>query len=500
MSFALKQSTAVVVPFGPFVDKTDGVTLETGLVSALDHASTGILLSKNGGTLTIRHATVTASAYDAHGCYKVTLDTTDTNTLGTLRMIYTDAATCLPAWMDFMVLPANVWDSLYGSDKLDVNVAQISEDTTAADTLESYTDGTTPIPANVTQIGGGAQSATDLKDFADDGYDPATNKVQGVVLVDTLTTYTGNTPQTGDSFARLGAPAGASVSADIAAIEAQTDDIGAAGAGLSAVPWNAAWDAEVQSEVQDAIEANHLDHLIASADPGGVVANSSFLAKLASKSATPAFSSFDNTTDSLEAIRDKEADIETDTQDLQSRTPAALVSGRMDSSVGAMAADVVTAAAIAANAIGASELAADAVTEIQSGLATAASIAALNNLSAAQVNSECDTALSDAGVTSARQAKLDQIPEGPAQNAEFTYTFKMVDETDGYTPETGLTITATRSIAGAAFGSATGTVTEIGGGTYKFVASAADMNGTVVTHRFAATGARTLEIVIQTTA
>jgi len=45
------------------------------------------------------------------------------------------------------------------------------------------------------------QSATDLTDFADAGYDPATNKVQGVVLTDTMTTYTGNTPQTGDSYA-----------------------------------------------------------------------------------------------------------------------------------------------------------------------------------------------------------------------------------------------------------------------------------------------------------
>ena len=35
-------------------------------------------------------------------------------------------------------------------------------------------------------------------------------------VVGTIDTYTGNTPQTGDSFARLGAPAGASVSADIA--------------------------------------------------------------------------------------------------------------------------------------------------------------------------------------------------------------------------------------------------------------------------------------------
>lgn len=36
----------------------------------------------------------------------------------------------------------------------------------------------------------------------------------------TLTTYTGNTPQTGDAYARLGAPAGASASADIAAVKA----------------------------------------------------------------------------------------------------------------------------------------------------------------------------------------------------------------------------------------------------------------------------------------
>lgn len=39
-----------------------------------------------------------------------------------------------------------------------------------------------------------------------------------VTLTKTLTTYTGNTPQTGDAFARLGAPSGASVSADIASV------------------------------------------------------------------------------------------------------------------------------------------------------------------------------------------------------------------------------------------------------------------------------------------
>ena len=43
---------------------------------------------------------------------------------------------------------------------------------------------------NPTELGGSAQSLTDLKDFADAGYDPATNKVEGVKLVDTTTTNT----------------------------------------------------------------------------------------------------------------------------------------------------------------------------------------------------------------------------------------------------------------------------------------------------------------------
>ena len=41
-------------------------------------------------------------------------------------------------------------------------------------------------------------------------------------VVGTIDTYTGNTKQTGDNYARLGAPAGASVSADVAAMKVDT--------------------------------------------------------------------------------------------------------------------------------------------------------------------------------------------------------------------------------------------------------------------------------------
>lgn len=70
-------------------------------------------------------------------------------------------------------------------------------------------------------------------------------------------------------------------------------------------------------------------------------------------------------------------DVETDTADIQTRLPAALVSGRIDSSTGAMAAGVLTAAAIDSDAITAAKLAADVTTELQAGLATAANVAAV---------------------------------------------------------------------------------------------------------------------------
>lgn len=122
----LKQSTAVVLSFGPLVSNSDGVTLVTGSSTAMDNATSGIKLSKNGGALAARHATVTATSYDAYGQYLVTLDTTDTNTLGALRVIYQAAASNLPVWVDFQVVPANVYDSMVlGSDLLDANASQL---------------------------------------------------------------------------------------------------------------------------------------------------------------------------------------------------------------------------------------------------------------------------------------------------------------------------------------------------------------------------------------
>jgi len=77
------------------------------------------------------------------------------------------------------------------------------------------------------------------------------------------------------------------------------------------------------------------------------------------------------------AVKVDTAAILTDTgTTLDGRIPAALVGGRMDTSVGAMAANVLTATAINADALTAAKLAADVTTELQAGLATPTNITA----------------------------------------------------------------------------------------------------------------------------
>lgn len=160
----LRQSTAKAISFGPFLDKADGVTLETGMVSAIDHETTGIMLSKNGGALTVRAQVgsppaVIASTYDAYGNYIVTLSATDTNTVGTLRMQFSEAATCLPVWQDLQVVEEAVYDALFAAA-----APGYLQPATAGRTLVVDANGLAD--ANVVKVGptgaGTAQTASDL--------------------------------------------------------------------------------------------------------------------------------------------------------------------------------------------------------------------------------------------------------------------------------------------------------------------------------------------------
>lgn len=127
----LKQSTSVDLPIGPFLDATDGVTPET----ALTITQPDIRLKK-GGAAWAQKAAAQTLTHEENGYYEVTLDATDTNTLGPLRLAVHESGAA-PVWEDFMVLPAMIYDSLVaGSDRLDVNLTHVTD--VAAGKLASH--------------------------------------------------------------------------------------------------------------------------------------------------------------------------------------------------------------------------------------------------------------------------------------------------------------------------------------------------------------------------
>lgn len=117
------------------------------------------------------------------------------------------------------------------------------------------------------------------------------------------------------TLGRLAKPTTAGRSIDVTAtgavgidwgnIENPTTTVGLTG---TTTAWNSAWDAEVESEANDALVALGLDHFISTSVTGADVANNSIAARLASSSATADWDTYVNTTDSLQAIRDHVGD------------------------------------------------------------------------------------------------------------------------------------------------------------------------------------------------
>lgn len=118
MSCWLKQSTAVDVMLGPFLDETTGKDIEGGLTIT----QPDIRLSKNGGAFAQKSAAQTLT-HGENGWYPVNLSTTDTGTLGILIVAVHESG-ALPVWREFLVVPANVFDSFFSTGLLQVDLAQ----------------------------------------------------------------------------------------------------------------------------------------------------------------------------------------------------------------------------------------------------------------------------------------------------------------------------------------------------------------------------------------
>lgn len=174
MTQVLRQSTAVDVLIGPFVDSTDGVTAET----ALTISQADVRLSKNGQTMAQKNDN-TACVHDAIGYYNCELDATDTNTVGTLVLAVAEAG-ALPVRHEFQVVEEAVYDRLFASSA-QIYTAEISDIESSlvivkSDIVQIYSD-TTAAATSLTNIDSQV-TATDA--VVDSVYSDTTLLVPGV--------------------------------------------------------------------------------------------------------------------------------------------------------------------------------------------------------------------------------------------------------------------------------------------------------------------------------
>lgn len=92
------------------------------------------------------------------------------------------------------------------------------------------------------------------------------------------------------------------------------------------------------------------------------------------------------------------------------------------------------------------------------------------------------------------------IKSGVSKNVAIAkFPFNMVTSSDGVTAATGKTVTAQRSIDGAAFGACANSPAELSNGSYYIDLAAADLNGTTIHFKFTANGCIDRFITVITT-
>jgi hypothetical protein len=172
MAVWLKQSTATTIVVGPLVDSVDA-SAET----ALTISQSEVLLWKQGGAGFSAKNDATAATHRSYGLYTVPLDATDTNTLGQLIVGVYEAG-ILVARHDYMVVPANVWDSMFGADYLQTDVVQLNGVTSAAARLA--TSAASMVPGTVDT---GTNAATTTYFEADDITEATADHFVGRVVI-----------------------------------------------------------------------------------------------------------------------------------------------------------------------------------------------------------------------------------------------------------------------------------------------------------------------------
>lgn len=255
MTYPLREATASQeIALGVFVDETDGYTAETGLTIA----NTDIKLHKAGAT-TLANKNSGGATHISGGIYYATLDATDTDTLGGMK-IYVHVSGARPIELDCFIYPANVYDSLFGSDNLEVDLIQIDGNATNGNNATLY----------LKQLNIANSAATPVA-------------IASTAPFSSAVAITAAPP--------FGSGHGISV-----------ESTGGAGIHTSGSTYG------ITGDIQYLVTLG-LDHLLSASVAGTDVADDSIIAKLVSASSTADFDSYNNTTDSLEALRNYAATV-----------------------------------------------------------------------------------------------------------------------------------------------------------------------------------------------
>lgn len=133
----IRQGATHKVVVGPFVDKDDGLTPETGItLSGADEAEA--ILHDNGTVVDISGYTW-AAITTADGYYHLTLQSGISGTVGHLTIVVNDDSVCLPVRMDFTVLEEAAYDLMYASGA--TGVPSDMATATALTTVDTVVDG-----------------------------------------------------------------------------------------------------------------------------------------------------------------------------------------------------------------------------------------------------------------------------------------------------------------------------------------------------------------------
>ncbi|MCH8292398.1 hypothetical protein IH992_15005 [Candidatus Poribacteria bacterium] len=340
------------------------------------------------------------------------------------------------------------------------------------------------IDVNAERLNNVAQSLLDLKDFADAGYDPAANKVQGVVLTDTVTDLT-NLPSITANWITA---AGIATSA----LNGKGDwNIGKTGYDLSTAGILAIWHQALTAIVTAGSVGKLLKDEITAVRMATLTdwINGGRLDLLLDAIPTTAMRGTDSA-----ALATALATAQLDLDKLTGSDGATLatIQGNYAPSKAGDAMTLTTAGILAIwHQLNSAIVTADSMGKLLKDEITAVRMATLTDW----INGERLDLLLDTIKT-----KTDNLPDGVKKNTALSnFSFFMVDSTDNVSAKTGLSVASQRSIDGGAFASTTNSAAEIASGFYKIDLSAADLNGDVISFRFTATGAndRVLTIITQ---